>query len=292
MYIMPRFLVILLFLLPLTLAAQNPNRDSLAIVNARWQIDRIDGMVLKRMHFKDKNCLQSNQYVCVLEIPSESSCRLAFTCEPRRTLTTTQAQKHGAVAAINGSFFDMGDHYPICYLRIDGEEVGENTPQPSDSLHRKYYQYGSLSLRDGRPRIFIPDSARNAERQLRDSNIMTAGPLLIYEGRRMPMRKDKTFVTQRHNRTAVGVKADGTILLVTVDGRTRQSEGLSLPDLIKLLAYLGCTDALNLDGGGSTTMYVAGYPHNGIVNHPSDNGKYDPQGERPVSNCLIVLKEK
>ena len=242
------------------------------------------------MHFDRKNCLRSNQYVCVLEIPKTSPCRLAFTYEPRRTPTSVHARKHNAAAAINGSFFDMGKHNPICYLRIDGKELGLNTPQASDSVHRKYYQYGSLALRNGRPIIFVPDSARLAERSLPDANIMTAGPLLIHHGQELPQRDDKTFVTNRHNRTAIGVRDDGTVLLVTVDGRMKESEGLSLGDFARLLRYLGCSEALNLDGGGSTTMYVKDYPHGGLVNHPTDNGKYDFKGERGVSNCIIVVR--
>ena len=283
-----KLLVFSFFLLAVfTLPAQN--KDSLAVVNAQWEIDSINGLVLKRYHFAHKECIQSNQFVCVLEIGPKAPYRLAFSYEPRRTPTTTHAVRHGAVAAINGSFFDMGKHHPICYLRINGEEVGENTPQAVDSVHRKYYQYGSMVIRKGRPVIFIPDSARNAERSMPDRNIMTAGPLLVYHGKLMPMRKDKTFVTSRHNRTAIGVKKDGTVLLVTIDGRMKESEGLSLQDFQKLMRYLGCYDALNLDGGGSTTMYVKGYPHEGRVNHPTDNGRYDFDGERGVSNCVLVL---
>lgn len=272
-------------LLSLSLRAQG---DSLIIANAPWQIDSLDGFVLKRMHFVNSECLGSNQYVCILELPFNSPRQLAFTYEPRRTPTTVHAQRHNAFAAVNGSFFDMKYHNPICYLRIDGKELGENTPQATDSVNRKYYQYGSMALRNGRPHFYVPESARMAERLLADSNIMTAGPLLIYHDKILPMRMDKTFVTYRHNRTAVGTRADGTVLLVTVDGRMKESQGMSLMDFQLLLHYLGCTDALNLDGGGSTTMYVKGFQHGGLVNHPSDNNKYDFNGERGVSNCVII----
>ncbi len=278
------FISLILLLLPL----QAQKTDSLRIANARWQIDSLNGFVLKQKHFDRKNCLGSNQFVAIVEIPASSPRRLAFAYSAQRTPTSTLARRHGALAAINGSYFDMQLHNPICYLRIDGKELGINTPQASDSLHRKYYQYGSLALSGGRPVIFVPDSARLAERRLPDSNIMTAGPLLIHKGRVVPLRNDRTFVTQRHNRTAIGIRDDGTVLLVTIDGRTRQSEGLSLPDLTRLMRYLGCRDALNLDGGGSTTMYVEGHPNDGIVNHPSDNGRYDSGGERGVSNCIVV----
>ncbi len=278
----------ILFLVIATLSAQSQKADSLRIVNARWQVDSLDGMVLKQMHFDRKNCLGSNQFVAFIEIPADSPRRLAFCCEEQRTQTSVQARRHNAFAAINGSFFDMQMHNPICYLRIDGNELGINTPQPSDSIHRKYYQYGTLLLDKGRPVFVVPDSARLAERNLQATDVMTAGPMLVRDGSLVPMRTDKTFVTNRHNRTAVGLRADGTILLVVVDGRTRQSEGLSLLDFSRLLRYLGCRQALNLDGGGSTTMYVRGYKNGGLVNHPSDNGRYDSDGERTVSNCIIV----
>ena len=278
----------ILFLAIASLSAQSQKADSLRIVNARWQVDSLDGMVLKQMHFDRKNCLGSNQFVAFIEIPANSPRRLAFCCEEQRTQTSVQARRHNAFAAINGSFFDMQMHNPICYLRIDGNELGINTPQPSDSIHRKYYQYGTLLLDKGRPVFVVPDSGRLAERNLQATDVMTAGPMLVRDGSLVPMRTDKTFVTNRHNRTAVGLRADGTILLVVVDGRTRQSEGLSLLDFSRLLRYLGCRQALNLDGGGSTTMYVRGYKNGGLVNHPSDNGRYDSDGERTVSNCIIV----
>lgn len=281
-------LIALLTLLATLVPLQSQNIDSLRIVNARWQIDSLDGMVLKQKHFDSRNCLSSNQFVAVLEIPASSPRRLAFACKPERTPTSTQAREADAVAAINGSFFDMSLHNPICYLRIDGKELGVNTPQAVDSVHRKYYQYGSLMLDHGKPQFFVPDSLRLAEREVEASDIMTAGPMLIRDGILLPMRTDKTFVMQRHNRTAIGLKPDGTVVMVVVDGRTKQSQGMSLQDFSRLLRYLGCCQALNLDGGGSTTMYVKGYKNGGLVNHPSDNGRYDFGGERGVSNCIIV----
>ena len=189
-----------------------------------------------------------------------------------------------------GSFFDMKYYNPICYLRIDGEEVGINTPGKDDTINRKYYQYASIKLRNGKPKLFIPDSSRFAEQSRPDSNIMTAGPMLLWHGERSPQRDDRTFVTYRHNRTALGTKADGTVIILTADGRFRNvAEGLSLPELTSIMKWLGCVNAINLDGGGSTTMFVKGRPNGGLLTHPSDNGKFDYQGERPVSNAILIL---
>lgn len=283
------FSLIALLSIFLSVSAQrNARADSLALARANWHVDSLDGFVFKQMLFNRHNCLGSNQNICILELPPQSPRRLAFTYTPQRTPTTVHAARYDALAAVNGSFFDMQLHNPICYLRIDGNELGVNTPQASDTVHRKYYQYGSVVLRNGRPHFMVPDSARLDERHWSDSNIMTAGPMLIRNGRLVPMRDDKTFVTHRHNRTAIALRPDGTVLLITVDGRTRQSEGMSLHDFQLLLHYLGCCDALNLDGGGSTTMFVRGKPNGGIVNRPSDNGRFDFKGERAVSNCVII----
>jgi hypothetical protein len=89
------------------------------------------------------------------------------------------------------------------------------------------------------------------------------------------------FANSRHPRTAAGVRKDGRLALVTVDGRQPAlSVGMTIAELGTLMLELGCEDAVNLDGGGSTTMVVGGK----VVNHPSDAA-----GERPVSDALLVL---
>ena len=265
--------------------------DSLTLVSAPWTRDTLQGFVLSTVHFQQQEYFRSNQFISILEIPAESEVSLQFGYAAERTPTTAIAQQHNALAAVNGSFFDMDKHHPVCYLRIDSVELGINTPG-RDTVNRKYYQYGALLLHNGRATIIQTDSARLWERTLPDSNIMTAGPLLIHHGKDLPMRNDLSFVNKRHNRTAVGIRPDGTLMLLTVDGRTRHSEGMTLDELTATLRWLGCSEALNLDGGGSTTMYVRDCPHNGIVNHPSDNGRYDYNGERAVSNILMLVEKK
>jgi exopolysaccharide biosynthesis protein len=91
------------------------------------------------------------------------------------------------------------------------------------------------------------------------------------------------FAETRHPRTAVSKLKDGKFLMITVDGRSESSGGIGLDDLAALLLELGATDAMNLDGGGSTTMFLDGK----VVNHPSDK-----EGERKVSDALIVTLRK
>ncbi len=71
--------------------------------------------------------------------------------------------------------------------------------------------------------------------------------------------------------------------MITVDGRSEESGGIGLEDLAKILLELGATDAMNLDGGGSTTMFLDGK----VVNKPSDK-----EGERKVGDAILVFPRK
>ena len=92
----------------------------------------------------------------------------------------------------------------------------------------------------------------------------------------------ESFTNNRHPRTAMGFNADTSrFYFVTVDGRQPgYSEGMTLPELAGFMRELGCVQALNLDGGGSTTMVVRGR----VVNRPSD-----ATGERAVANALLLI---
>ena len=115
--------------------------------------------------------------------------------------------------------------------------------------------------------------------------VIGGGPRLVEGGRPAaaanPGIYPEGFAAARHPRTAAGVRADGRILLVTVDGRQpAKSVGMTIAELTSLLLELGAVEAVNMDGGGSTAMVVRGR----VVNSPSD-----PIGERAVSDALLVF---
>ena len=107
--------------------------------------------------------------------------------------------------------------------------------------------------------------------------VVSGGPLLVEHGRahvrtteeRMPA----DIAKGRAPRTAVGIKKDGSLMLVVVDGRSNNSAGLTLAELATYMLRLGAREAVNFDGGGSSVLAINGL----VVNKPSD-GK-----ERPVS---------
>ncbi len=120
---------------------------------------------------------------------------------------------------------------------------------------------------------------------LRVYSILGGGPQLIKAGKIAITDKQEKmaagFATEGRPRTAIAKLESGRILLVTVDGRQPGiSAGMTLEMLAELLLEFGAIEAMNLDGGGSTTMVV----HNKIVNRPSDQ-----TGERPVSDAVLIF---
>jgi hypothetical protein len=103
-------------------------------------------------------------------------------------------------------------------------------------------------------------------------------PLLVQDGAVVVTGCRASFCA-RHPRTAIGVDDAGRMLLVVVDGRRKGSVGMTLHELARLMRKLGTVDALNLDGGGSTTMVV----RRKIVNEPSSGW------ERSVSSAVLIL---
>lgn len=115
-------------------------------------------------------------------------------------------------------------------------------------------------------------------------HVVNGAGLLRVRGRRIESWEAErlsspTFVTSRHPRTLIGVDRRGDIWLAVVDGRQASSVGMSFADLQRLADRLQLTDALNLDGGGSSTMVVQGQ----VINQPSD-----ASGPRAVSDAIGV----
>ena len=152
---------------------------------------------------------------------------------------------------------------------------GERAPEPLQLLGRGTRVRLDVSYEpvEGEPKSW-----------LLAQDIVGGAGLLIRDGRDIEdwsiERFNQGFAENRHPRTMIGTAADNTIWLVTVDGRQPElSVGMTLGELRALARRLGLVNALNLDGGGSTTMWVQGQ----VVNRPSD-----PTGPRKVSDALLV----
>jgi exopolysaccharide biosynthesis protein len=129
-----------------------------------------------------------------------------------------------------------------------------------------------------------PVEASQADQWKQANSIIGGGPQLIKDGHvEITSAAEKilpAFVNDGHPRTAIAKLKSGQLLLVTVDGRQPgESIGMSLTMLADLLLEFDAVEAINLDGGGSTTMVIK----NKVVNRPSD-----ATGERPVSDAILV----
>ena len=113
-------------------------------------------------------------------------------------------------------------------------------------------------------------------------HIISGGPYLVKNGEVfVDMTAQKLgAIGGRNPRTAIGYTADNNLVLVAVDGREGSSIGMTLNELARFMQSIGCVGAINLDGGGSTVMYVNG----SVVNSPHQKGGI------PLSNAVVLSK--
>lgn len=253
----------------------------------QWQVKKITKNIIWKSRQFD-NLYNSPQHVSLVDADlSSTSLTLAFPFTSTAPLPTSAiARKSHAIAGINGTFFSLDTRRSSCYFKVNGTVL--DAPK-----HTSSFVNGALLLGD-KEKVAIRSTPKEGWESLTGyPNIMGAGPVLLLEGKAAPVtenQKTMSFYTKRHPRTAVGLTKNNHLLLVTVDGRNAKAYGMSLPELVDLMKTLGCIDALNMDGGGSTTLYIRGEPNNGVVNHPCDNREFDHRGERAVINA-VVLRE-
>ena len=258
-------------------------------------IQRIaDGIELQRIH--DPSLLSPPGPVAVQALkldPRRITLEIAIADDrlPAREAVADMAARKKAAAAVNAGFFVVETGAPAGLLKVRGRLLGGNS-RPRGAVAVLERQGRTLLLFD---RVSV-DRARGSyapslgspvkDWQAAKHAVGGAG-LLMWNGRELDEWTEERiaagFDTTRHPRTMIG--DDGTsIWLITVDGRQPWlSLGMSFTELRGLARRLGLRSALNLDGGGSTTMVVRGV----IVNNPSDAG-----GPRKVSDAILVRLRK
>jgi uncharacterized protein YigE (DUF2233 family) len=162
----------------------------------------------------------------------------------------------------------------------------------------KTYKDTIVALKEGDPvsiqithtqKTDLPVHIANNQWHMMD-NILSSTPLLLYNGT-IPIqlaRYSSEFYTKRHPRTAFGVLNNNKWVFVVIDGRQKQSAGFTILELAQFMQKLGCTNALNFDGGSSSTMVI----NNTVVNCPSGREHCLIRKERPISNAIIILNKE
>jgi hypothetical protein len=193
----------------------------------------------------------------------------------------------GVQEALVGGFFTRPGGVHLGELRTRGV-ARRHVPFDAPWGERR----ACLHVQGGVARIAARDALAPAPR----GDLLQAGPLLVAGGAVAYARAgdpegfsagarqfDSDITDGRHPRAALGL-APGRILAVACDGRSRHDCGLTLEELAALMAGLGCESAINLDGGGSTTLISGGR----LRNRPRGDYERPEPGGRPVSTALLL----
>lgn len=256
----------------------------------------------------------ANQIVNVLEIDlSRPEIQLSFAYRADKQYVSRVAAECNAIVATNASF-----GVPQTYIRINGENICEIDLEPGTS---NWWKHEAAIGFDG-DRSFgffnydgMPAEAVTAYRSSSWKNLYSTTPILIddYDFPEWDLKTDeaagknyggkRSHILNRHPRTVLATKADGTLLLMTVDGRWNgRASGMSCEELRSFLdRHFHPRYAVSMDGGGSTAMFVKrfGSPDSGIVNYPcegtGETGEgyvFDHSHERRIPTFFVVTRKE
>lgn len=228
--------------------------------------------------------------------------------EDRRETVSSFAADTGACVVINGGYFTM-ERTPARHaglLVVDGvieapatrsvvrDDVRYPTARAALGLTATGFDIAWATSREGSLQAWSAppphrqgspaelDPATSTPWNVEDA--LGGGPALVSNGRVEVTTNEEVFfgtaIPYTHPRTAAGIAADGTLLLLLVDGRQKESRGVRLEELAAILVDLGAEEALNLDGGGSSSLVVRGR----LLNNPAGRSR-----ERQVMTVLAVF---
>lgn len=231
----------------------------------------------------------SAQTLSVVRFPLDAqSVSVVESQGPSAAITSKIGMAQNAIAAINGSYFNTRTLYPVTLVKDEGKVVWSIT---NDDVNRNN---GMFRIKDKKGRkvdIVTVDSLSIARSARGWREAIVSGPVLLEDGAVVSYVDDgsrsyRNFYARRHPRTLMGYSADGWMYFIVVDGRfPGRAEGMTIDELEVLCESLGLYEAINLDGGGSSTLWTIDA---GVINHPYDNQQFDHAGERVVPNVLIV----
>ncbi len=230
------------------------------------------------------------------------------------------AQKHQAILAINGGYFsfkpDTGGLSSVSLIVSEGKTIATNQlavsrKDTNNRTHTCYPTRSAFGLKKRKPDIAwvytekrknyfyqkpnpITDDFQQApptkklpskRKKWKVTEAMGGGPVLVENYQKHITDKEELFsqIAGINPRTAVGYTDKQELIFLVVDGRQEISEGVTFEELAEIFLGLGVKEAINLDGGGSSTFWVNGK----VMNSPSDK-----TGLRKVGSVLLVKMKK
>ena len=298
------FILIIFAMLVFGVEAEAASRKDKTPENGKqgWSVKKLDGDKLVWYSFRGEK-FGAQQFVNVLSL--DLSCKdyeLDFVVLDRGDSLSSVAIKQDAVVAINGTY-----EWDASFVKADGKVFSEIT-LPSD--HLRYWKHEGAVAYDGK-RIEIGYGDKSSYLKNKMPDIFSSSPMLIdnykpvgasfigdisnIDIRKLPSEDYRRHQGVRHPRTVVALTRSNRVLLITIDGRSKNSAGMSAKEVTEFLCeYFNPRYALNMDGGGSTTMYIKGSGESltDVINYPTDNKRYDHYGQRRVSTHILVKRKR
>lgn len=242
------------------------------------------GVIYKTGQFTLFGAVQRRMYVLDVTLNASNSLNIGFT--KTNASVTAQCISYNAVAGVNAGYFKLAGTYDKNgYVRINGNEV-----QAGDLNVNDVFTNAALIINNNVATVrkftetgFNQNLIAQAIPVSQAENIIVCGPKLITDNEIEDVDIKNAHNSSQTARTGLGVSADGKHVYIVVVDTGGGVTGVSTPQLAKILQALGAVNAMNFDGGGSSTMYVQGQGDGGRVNFP-----YGDTFQRPVASIIYV----
>lgn len=217
-------------------------------------------------------------YVADITLSSSDYLKTAFAQNAYGTNVTAKtsvtAADNNAILAVNGDYYGANS---TGYVIRNGVVYRDTVREDSSNGDLAIYKDGSFKV--------IYENQISAEQLVKDGviNLLAFGPALVENGEIAVGKNQEVGQAMASNpRTAIGIIDENHYIIVVSDGRTSESEGLSLYQLAEVMKSYGAKTAYNLDGGGSSTLYFNGQ----VINKPTTGG--NKISERAVSDIVYI----
>jgi len=217
-------------------------------------------------------------YVADVTVTSSDYLKTAFAQNAFGTNVTAKtsetAADNNAILAVNGDYYGANS---TGYVIRNGVVYRDTVRENSNNGDLAIYKDGSFKI--------IYEDQISAEQLVKDGvvNLLAFGPALVENGEIAVGTNEEVGQAMASNpRTAIGIIDENHYIIVVSDGRTSESEGLSLYQLAEVMKSYGAKTAYNLDGGGSSTLYFNGQ----VINKPTTGG--NKISERAVSDIVYI----
>ncbi|MBO4549725.1 MAG: phosphodiester glycosidase family protein, partial [Bacteroidaceae bacterium] len=266
---------LLLLFIAIAATAQNKSNYVSVLANADWGWRSCDGVEYGKASFDD--LYGKPQVVSIAKYSEETMSTTIYDKEYSTQGTNSLAFEAGATAAINGSYFNMSDLTSCTALWMNGVEIATTAEEEFARCN------GALCFKDGKLSLEQYSSSITHSRLAywgkKYDCFVVAGPIIRKGGKSMDANIGGEGFYGPHPRTMIGRCADGTVYMVVMEGRMDGASGFTTANMVSLAEDLKMTDAINLDGGGSSALWVSGA---GVINRTSDGSV------RKVPNIIIA----